>query len=222
MEKYFEILRKCSLFDGVNKEALFAMLNCLGARVESFDKKYTVIAEGNSAKYIGIVLSGSVVMTHTDYYGNRSLLARFGPCEIFSEVFACAELDSVPVTFSADENSLIMLVNCDHILYTCSNNCAFHKQLIFNLMKNLASKALIFHQKIEIISKRTTRAKLLTYLAACAKNANSNVFDIEFDRQELADYLEVDRSGLSAEISNLRKEGVINCQKNRFELCRYN
>ncbi len=218
MEKYFDILKKCSLFDCVDKDSLFVMLKCLNAKVEAFDKKYTVIAEGGAAKYIGIVLSGSVVMTRTDYYGNRSFLARFGQGEIFSEVFACSEIDTVPVCFTADEKSEIMLIGSDHILHTCSNNCTFHKQLIFNLMKNIASKALVFHQKIEIISKRTTRSKLMAYLTMCAKKSKNNVFEIEFDRQELADYLEVDRSGLSAEISKLRSEGVLNCQKNRFEL----
>ena len=85
-------------------------------------------------------------------------------------------------------------------------------------MKDLASKTLLFHQKIEIISKRSTREKLMAYLSVQAKKANSNRFEIPFDRQELADYLEVDRSGLSAEIGKMKKEGLIDCEKNRFEI----
>jgi len=111
-----------------------------------------------------------------------------------------------------------MLIECNHILHTCSNNCGFHQQLIFNLMKDLATKTILFHQKIEIISKRSTRDKLMTYLMLQAKKEGSDSFDIPFDRQELADYLEVERSGLSAEISKLKKEGIINNQKNHFEL----
>ena len=111
-----------------------------------------------------------------------------------------------------------MLIDCNHILHTCSNNCGFHQQLIFNLMKDLAVKTLLFHQKIEITSKRTTREKLMTYLLIQAKRVNSNSFDIPFDRQELADYLEVERSGLSAEISKLRQEGILESHKNHFEL----
>lgn len=194
------------------------MLSCLGARVIEFDKKYTVIAEGSEAKYIGVVLSGSVQVMQIDYYGNRSILGNAGETEVFMEAFACAEVESVPVTVVANEKSKIMLIDCSHILYTCSNNCEFHKRLIFNLMKLLAVKNLQYHNKIEITSKRSTRDKLMAYLMICAKRADSNVFKIPFDRQELADYLQVDRSGLSVEIGKLKKEGVIENNKNCFEL----
>lgn len=194
------------------------MLNCLGAKVVSFDKKYTVLAEGTPAKYIGIVLSGSAQILQIDYYGNRSILGNVGPSEVFNEAFACAETKAIPVTVIANEPSEIMLIDCSHILHTCQNNCGFHQQLIFNLMKDLAGKTIMFHQRIEITSKRTTREKLMAYLFLQAKKADSPEFTIPFDRQELADYLEVDRSGLSAEISKLKNEGIINCSRSRFEL----
>ena len=218
MKKYFNSIRKCPLFDGINDEQLMKMLVCLSARVESFDKKYTVMAEGSPAKYLGIVLSGSCQIIRTDYYGNRSILTEVGESELFGEAFACAEMDTVPVTVIANEPSEIMLINCSHILHTCENNCGFHRQLIFNLMKDLARKTIVFNRKIEIISKRTTREKLMTYLMMCAKRAGSSNFDVPFDRQELADYLEVDRSGLSAEIAKLRKEGILESNKTHFKL----
>lgn len=218
MKKYLEILKKCSLFFGIEDEKLLTMLNCLGARVVSFDKKYTVLAEGTPAKYIGVVLTGSAQILQIDYYGNRSILGKVGPSEMFNEAFACAETKAVPVTVIANEPSEIMLIDCSHILHTCQNNCGFHQQLIFNLMKDLAVKTIMFHQRIEVTSKRTTREKLMAYLFLQAKKADSSVFTIPFDRQELADYLEVDRSGLSAEISKLRNEGIINCHRSQFEL----
>ena len=138
--------------------------------------------------------------------------------EVFGEAFACAEVASVPVTVTAEEPSEIMLIECSHILHTCNNNCGFHQRLIFNLMKDLAEKTLTFHQRIEVTSKRTTREKLLSYLFIMSKKKNKKSFDIPFDRQELADYLEVDRSGLSAEISKLKREGLIDCRKNHFIL----
>jgi CRP-like cAMP-binding protein len=194
------------------------MLPCLGARVESFDKKYTVFAEGTPARYIGIVLSGKVQISQVDYYGNRSILSYFKPSEVFAEAFACAQIQALPVLVSASEPSEIMLIDCDHILHTCSNQCGFHQQLIYNLMKDLAQNTISFHHRIDITSKRTTREKLLAYLYQAAKEAGSSRFDIPFDRQELADYLEVDRSGLSAEISKLRAEGIIENRKNHFVL----
>ena len=218
MKKYFNILKKCPLFFNIEEQHLLNMLQCLNARVETFDKKYTIITEGSPANYIGIVLSGSVQIMQIDYYGNRSILSRIEKGEVFAEAFACADVKSIPISVVANELSEIMLIDCNRILYTCSNNCGFHRQLIFNLMKDLAVKTLSFHQKIDITSKRTTREKLMSYLMYYAKKTNSNTFQIPFDRQELADYLEVDRSGLSAEISKLRAEGVLESNKNNFKL----
>ena len=218
MKKYLEILKKCPLFFGIDDESLLRMLGCLGARVEFFDKKYTVFAEGSAAKYIGIVLTGTVHTIQVDYYGNRSILSELRAPQVFAEAFACAEVDALPVSVIANEPSEIMLIDCEHILHTCENSCGHHQQLIFNLMKDLATKTLLFHQRIEITAKRTTREKLLSYLSLQAKSAGSSHFIIPFDRQELADYLEVDRSGLSAEISKLRREGILTCEKNRFAL----
>lgn len=218
MRKYLVIIKNCPLFSGIKEGDMIKMLSCLGAKVIEFDKRYTVFPEGSAAKYIGIVLSGAVQVEQIDYYGNRSIIAVAGRGEVFGEAFACAELNSIPASVIAREPSEVMLINADHIMNTCSNNCGFHRQLIFNLMKGLAVKNILFHQKIEITSKRTTREKLMAYLLLYAKRVNKNRFKIPFDRQALADYLEVDRSGLSAEIGKLRKEGIIESHKNYFEL----
>lgn len=218
MKKYFNVLRKCPLFNQIEDENLIALLACLDAKIEVFDKKYTIIAEGNPAKYIGIVLTGSVQIVRIDYFGNRSIISGAEPSEVFAEAFACAEVNSIPITIIANEPCEVMLIDCHHIMHSCSNACDFHQQLIFNLMKVLATKNIMFYQKIEITSKRSTREKLMTYLMFQAKKIGSNSFNIPFDRQELADYLEVDRSGLSAEISKLRNEGIIESNRKHFEL----
>jgi len=218
VKKYLEILKECPLFRDVSEDSLTVMLHCLGARVESFDKKYTVFAQGAPARYIGIVLSGSVQIVQNDYYGNRSILSHVSPPQVFSEAFACAGLSSLPVSVVANEWSEVMLIDCSYILHTCEKHCVHHQKLIYNLMKDLAEKTVHFHQKMEITSKRSTREKLMAYLNAMARDRGSDRFEIPFDRQELADYLEVDRSGLSVEIGKLKREGVIRCEKNRFEL----
>ena len=218
MKKYLETLQKCPLFADIAPEQLLRMLVCLDAKVERFDKKYTVFAEGAPAGRLGIVLSGSVQVVQVDYYGNRSILSELRAPQLCGEAFACAEVEAMPVSVVADEPAEIMLIDCRHILHTCENGCRHHHRLIYNLMKDLATKTLLFHRRIEITSKRTTRDKLLAYLSAMAKEAGSRRFTVPFDRQELADYLEVDRSGLSAEISKLRREGVLTCEKNRFAL----
>ena len=218
MKKYLQILRKCPLFQDIEEEDLLRMLNCLGSRVEFFDKKYTVFSENSPARYVGVVLSGSVQMVQMDYYGNRSILGEIAPAGVFAEEFACAETRALPISFIANEPGEIMIIDCSHILHTCHNNCGFHQKLIFNMMKELALKTIFFHERVEITAKRSTREKLLAYLNAQAQKSGKDSFEIPFDRQELADFLAVDRSGLSAEISKLKKEGVIETEKNRFTL----
>ena len=218
MKKYLEILKKCPLFANIEEESLLRMLTCLGAETVSFDKRDTVFAEGVEAKSIGVVLKGELESVRYDYNGNKSIINKIDAPEIFGEAFACAEAKSLPISIIAKESSEVMLIDCAHILHTCSNNCGFHQQLIYNLMKDLALKTLFFHERIEVTSQRSTREKLLTYLDIVSKQKNSKKFTIPFNRQELADYLEVDRSGLSAEISKMRKEGILESNKNYFKL----
>ena len=164
LKKYLQVIKKCPLFYDIADEDLLRMLICLGARVELFDKKYTIFSEGSRAKLIGVVLSGSVQMVQMDYYGNRSIISEFSASEVFGEEFACAETGTLPVSMIANDPCEIMLIDCSHILHTCHNNCGFHQKLIFNLMKELALKTILFHQRLEITSKRSTREKLLAYL----------------------------------------------------------
>ena len=218
MKKYIEILKRVPLFESIAEEELLRMLTCLGSRIEDFKKKTVIFPEGGHAKYIGIVLRGSVQILRDDYFGNRSILSESYPAELFAEAFACAELDELPVTVIANEPTTVMLIECSHIIHTCPNGCAFHHRLIFNLMRDLATKNIDCHNKMEITSKRTTREKLLAYLEIKAKQAGKQSFEIPFNRQELADYLEVDRSGLSSEIGKMKRDGIIEADKNRFKL----
>lgn len=218
MEKYFEILKKCPLFNDIAEEDLSTLLECLEAKIYKFDKKETILAEGEEAKNIGVVLSGSVQVTQMDIYGNRSIVANASEGELFCEAFACADEKELPISVISNEKCEIMFISCERVLHSCCNACAFHAKIIYNLMKNMARKNILFHQRIQITAKRTTREKLMEYLMIEARKNGSKSFAIPFDRQELADYLEVDRSGLSAEIGKLKKEGVIDNTKNEFVL----
>ena len=213
-----DILRNCALFDGVEEQDLSALLSCLGARTEVFPKRAAVMAQGDKAKYIGVVLRGSVRIEQVDWFGGRNVLGQAAAGDLFAETFACAGTETLPVSAIATEESEVMLIDCTRVLYACSNACDFHRRIIFNLMKVLAEKNLMNHRRLEIAAQRTTREKLMTYLGQQAMRYGSRSFTIPFDRQALADYLQVDRSGLSVEISKLKKEGVIECEKNRFVL----
>jgi len=159
-----------------------------------------------------------VQITRTDYYGNRSILGTAEASDLFGEAFACAGVSEIPVDVTAEAPTDVLLVDYRRVAHPCDNACGFHRTLIYNLMKIIAAKNLAFHQKLEITSKRTTREKLMAYLLTQAKKSGGNSFSIPFDRQALADYLQVDRSGLSAEISKLRSEGILKSRRNYFEL----
>ena len=218
MKKNLKILQTCPLFDGVMEADLEAMLSCIGAREYTAKKGETVFYEGDPAIYVGIVLSGAIRVIREDYYGNCSIMTQLGAGEVFAESFACAGIQALPVSVIAVEDASYLLIDCNRITSTCTSACAFHSRMIYNLLKLVARKNLVFHQKLEITSKRTTREKLMAYLMGQAKMQGKDEFSIPFDRQALADYLEVDRSGLSAEISKLRKEGKLECRKNVFHL----
>ena len=218
MQEYYPILEQCPLFSGIRMEDLQAMLGCIGGRVLQVAKGQFVFREGDPATYVGMVLSGSVQLVREDYYGNRSIVAHIGPAQLFGETYACANVAALPVSVVADTDSRVLLMDCGRITTSCRNACAFHSRIIFNLLRVVATKNLVFDQKIQITSQRTTREKLMAYLLNQAKLQGSNRFSIPYDRQSLADYLEVDRSGLSAEISKLRKEGILESEKNHFVL----
>lgn len=218
MKKYFHILKKCPLFSEIEEENLEPLLGCLGARICSYSKKDTVMAEGQSAKFIGIVLSGSVQIVRIDYYGNRSIVSKAYATQLFAEAFACAGEKEMPACVIASDESEVMFLDVRRILNQCCNACRFHSKIIFNLMKNMAEKNIAFHHKIQITSKRTTREKLMEYLMLEAEKNGKSSFEIPFDRQELADFLEVDRSGLSTEIGKLKREKIIENNKARFKL----
>ena len=216
MEEICSVIKNCPLFDGISQSEFNGMLGCLGARVLEMKKGQPVFREGDETNRIGVILSGSAQLIREDYYGDRSVLSHIGTAQIFGEAYAFSEAQALPVSVVPDQDGKVLMLDSRRIASCCSNACEFHNKMIFNLLRLVANKSLMLHQKIEIISKRTTRQKLLSYLAYQAKLQNSNSFHIPFDRQALADYLEVDRSGLSAQISQLRKEGILESEKNYF------
>lgn len=218
MEKYFNILRKCPLFNEIKDENISAMMGCVGAKLQRFSKNNAIFSEGDQASHIGIVLSGAVQIIREDYYGNRSIVANIEPPQIFGETFACAETDELPVSVIASENAEVLLLDSKRLTHSCRNACEFHNQMIFNLMKVMAKKNLIFNEKLEITGKRSTREKVMTFLLLQAKKHHSDTFTIPYNRQELADFLEVERSGLSVEISKLCKAGIIEADKKTFRI----
>ena len=218
MKKDIDILITSPLFTGIDDIDLSSMLNCLSAKKAAFTKDTYILSAGNTATDVGIVLSGSVNIIKEDFWGNRAILAKMQSGEMFGEAFAFARLQKLPVSVVAAEKSEVLFVDFKKITSTCSSSCLFHTQLIQNILKILAQKNIMLTQKLEHIVKRTTREKLLSYMSEQAIKSGTNSFIIPFNRQELADYLSVDRSAMSNELSKLRDEGILEFSKNHFIL----
>ena len=218
MKKYIETLKTVSLFKDIKEPDLQPLLVCLSPKLTQYEKNQVVFMSGDSINSFGIVLSGQVQIVLEDFYGNRSILAQIGKGNLFGESFAFAENESLPVFVITAAESELLFLDCRRLASPCANSCAYHRQLIQNMLNILALKNISLTQKIELVLKKTIREKLLAYLSAEAQKAGKSSFSIPFDRQGLADYLSVDRSAMSAVLSKLRNEGIINFEKNRFEL----
>lgn len=218
MKKYYYTLISSPLFSHIPEKKLDELLRSIKAKVKVFSKDEAIFLEGSPAIYIGIVLSGTVLIVRTDYYGNRSIVSRAEPGELFGEALAFSQIEELPVSVVADSKTEVLMINCDSLINANEADCEVKNQIIRNLLKVVAVKNLSLNRKIEIISKRTTREKLLTFLMYYAKKCDKNEFDIPYDRQQLADFLEVERSAMSAEIGKMRKEGIIKSKKKHFVL----
>lgn len=207
------ILKKCILFDSLTDTEIIKFCSDIAAEKTAVKKGGYVLHEGDSADCIGIVLDGMLQIEHSDFNGTRSLIAAVHPSDMFAEAFACAGIAQLPVSVYAAEDSEVLKINYNRLIRSEG-----YPALIKNLLMVSAQKNLLLSRKIEILSQRTIRDKLLTYLHLQARQQGRKEFDIPFDRQALADYICTDRSALSAQISRLCSDGIIKCSKNHFEL----
>ena len=219
MKKHIKILEDCPLFRDMTREEISRIIDDFGAGKIRAERNQVIFYEGEPAEYMGLVLSGGVRIIREDYYGNRSIVAEVEPGELFAETVAAAGTEKMPVSAAASCDSEILLLDCRRLL-SCSgkDTGSLQGRLVSNLLRVVAAKNIILNRKIEIISCRTTREKLMTYLLAEAKRRNCSEFEIPYDRQELADFLGVDRSAMSAEIARMRRDGLIESKKSRFRL----
>ncbi len=209
-------LTATQLFRGIDPKDLQAMLQCLGAREKAFRKGETILAEGQETEAVGVVLSGRAVIEHSDLWGANSILGNVAPGAVFAETYACIPGETMLIRVTAAEDCSVLFLNVGKILTTCSNACVFHARLIRNLLTVCASKSLQLSERMLHTTSKSIRGRLLSYFSDCAKKAGSYSFDIPFNRQQLADYLGVDRSTMCNELSKMQKEGLIRYERNSF------
>ena len=218
MKNYFSVLSASPLFSGISEAEVTAMLACLRAETKAFPKDAFLLRAGDTAGAIGLVLSGSVLIVQEDIWGNRNILSKAGPGQTFAAAFACAPGAALNASVVAEQPVTVLFLDVQRILNVCPSACAHHSRIIRNLLRELAEKSLRFSEKLTHMGQRTTRAKLLSYLSAEAQRLGAYEFDIPFSRQQLADYLGVERSGLSLELGKLQREGLLDFHKSHFRL----
>ncbi|MDR1795918.1 MAG: Crp/Fnr family transcriptional regulator [Clostridiales Family XIII bacterium] len=218
MRKNFSVLTSSPLFEGISAESFEAMLDCLGWETRAFEKGETILFEGDAVSEMGVLASGKLHLVKSDVWGNNSIMEEITPPGMFAEAVCCGGAGRIPVSVVAREASEVLFLDYKKIVTTCPSACAFHAKLVRNMIGILARKNILLSSKMEHITKRTTKEKLLSYLGDVARQKGGKSFDIPFNRQELADYLSVERSALSVEMGKLKAGGVIDFRKNHFEL----
>ena len=217
-DKYFEVIRQAVLFEGIREEDLKKMLDCLSANVRKYTKDSYIFHYQENVHAVGLMLEGSAIVLTEDYWGNRNIVANIEKKMTFAESYACVSEKVMGVSVLAKTDCVVMFLDMKKVLSICSSACSFHNRLIQNLVSLMAKKNLMMNEKLTYLTRRSTREKLLAYLSENSKKTGTANFTIPFDRQQLADYLSVDRSAMSNELSKMQKEGILTYHKASFTL----
>ncbi len=218
MEAYLPVLEGSPFFTGMSGAEILSVLHCVNARAVTREGGAYILRAGETTEVMGLVLSGSVLVIQEDLWGRRNIMAKLQSGEFFAEPYAATPGAVLGVSVVAGERCEFLKLEVGRLLNVCQSACEHHNRLIRNMVSVLARKMLLFNDKITHMSKRTTREKLLSYLSAEAVRQGKRSFDIPYDRQQLADYLCVERAAMSVELSKLQKEGLLRTKRSHFEL----
>jgi CRP-like cAMP-binding protein len=220
MNSYLPMIRTTKLFCGVSDEEILKMLGCLHARTAVFEKHTYIVRKGDIATSIGMVLEGDVLIIEEDFWGNRNILSRVSAGQLFAEAYASAGITRLDVGIVAGGRCTVLFMDTAKMMNACATPCLCHTHLMLNLVGIIAQKNIDLVRKIKHMSQRSLRAKLLSFLSEQSNVHGSASFEIPFDRQQLADYLAVDRSALSNELSKMRRDGILEYDRKKFQLKR--
>lgn len=206
------------LFRGMNEQEISSLFDCLTIQKRRYRKGDVILSEGNTTETIGIVLDGMAIISYNDAWGNSNILGNVEPGATFAEAYACIPDQPLLVTVFAAEDTTVMFLNPWRAATVYTNACPLHARFIRNLLSVCAGKNLQLSQKIQHTSPKTIRGRLMSYFSECAKRSGSRSFLIPYNRQQLADYLSVDRSTMCSELSKMQKDHLIEYKKNHFLL----
>lgn len=218
MEKYIPILKRTKMFSGLDEREMIPLIDCHGARLRTYRKGEYVLHQGEDISDIFVLVEGKLHIQRDDFWGNRSILEEITIGETFGEAYAPPDSGRLLNDVVAVEDSAVILFDLKRLITVCDAGCECHLTVLYNLFFAISEKNRNLVQKLGHMSKRSTREKLISYLSEQAKKQNSATFTIPFNRQQLADFLSVDRSAMSNELSKMRDEGLLEFDRNQFKL----
>lgn len=218
MEQYFSVLKNCPLFRHISDTDFAHILPCLTIQVKKYKSDDFIFLLGDQVDSIGIVLEGTLEIIKENLIGNRHIIASLGPSNMFGEGIVCTKERISPVSVLTKTEATVMLIPYQKVITSCEKTCSFHIQLIHNMMLLLGEKNYVLNHKIDLLMIKGMKEKLATFLLYEAKRKGSNRFDIDFNRNELAEYLNVSRPSMSRELAAMKENGIIDYHMNSFHI----
>ncbi len=191
--------------------------NCIKMQKKVFSKGSIITTYIEKRRQICILLSGKADLIRYDFNGNKDIIDRFNANDIFGEAFYPVNTNN-ELFVLATEDCEVLLFLYDDIQVKCKNNCKFHSNLVSLLLELILNNVVHQNARIEILSKRTIREKLLSYFSILSVKSFSKNITVPFSLTTLADYLSVDRSAMMREIKSLIDEGFISKNGNKIKL----
>ena len=211
-------LQKAMLFRGMTDSEIAEALQVLEAHEKRYKKSETLLIAGTITERMGLVLQGSVTIESNDAWGNRTIISHVGNGQVFAETYALLENEPMLVDVTASEDCRVLFLRSGRIQSLNSSLEPWALKYITNLLTISMHKNLILSGRSFHTAPKTIRGRVMAYLNSVSLQKRSREFDIPFDRQQLADYLNLERSALSKELGKMQREGLISCRKNHFSI----
>ena len=206
------------LFLDIDSSEISSLLACIGARFVNFKKDEFIIEEGEMAKEFGIILSGRARSIKWDASGRLIIITLIEKGGAIGVMLAASKKQASPVSVQVTEDAEVMMISFNQLINRCKKNCEKHEKLLRNYINVVAEKGLELHERINCLLEPTVRDKILTYLSRISKEQGSKTFTVPINRNIMAEYLNVERSALSRELSRMQKDGLIEYHGNSFKL----
>lgn len=213
----YAFITRTVLFKGLSEAETERMLKELSAYERSFHKDDVIYHAGDVVRCLGIVLTGSVNIVMNYYWGSSNIFGHIAAGEIFAETYSAIPGKELAVDVIAAEDCSILFIDTGRLL-EADDTGSLQGRMIRNLLRISSQKNLNLSARMMHTASRSIRQRLLSYLSEQAIAHDSSTFTIPFSRQQLADYLNVERSALSNELSKMQKDGLISYHKNEFSL----